>query len=75
MVRRSNRGGHPPLAMRRGRIDAGEDAIRKLGRRRLLAVSGLILGVAVASTVGACAESDEFDFKPRGTRTPVRDGG
>ena len=47
----------------------------KLGRRRLLAVSVLILGVAVASTVGACAESDEFDFKPRGTRTPVRDGG
>lgn len=48
---------------------------RKLGRRRLLAASVLILGVAVASTVGACADSDEFDFKPRGTRTPVSQGG
>jgi len=48
---------------------------RKLGRRRLLAVSVLILGVAVASTVSACADSDEFDFKPRGTRTPVSQGG
>jgi len=53
----------------RGRLD------RKLGRRRLVAVSVLILGVAVASTVGACADSDEFDFKPRGTRTPVSQGG
>ena len=38
---------------------------RKLGRRRLLVVSALVLGVTVASTVGACADSDKFDFKPR----------
>ena len=38
---------------------------RKLGRRRLLVVSALVLGVTVASTVGACADSDKFDWKPR----------
>ena len=39
---------------------------RKLGCRRLLAVAVLMLGVTVASTAAACAESDRFEFKPRG---------
>jgi hypothetical protein len=37
-----------------------------LGRRRLLAVTALVLGAAVATAVAACAESDSFDFKPTG---------
>ena len=48
---------------------------RKLGRRRVLVVSMLFLGVAVVSAVGACAESDRFEFKPRGVDSPIRHGG
>ena len=48
---------------------------RKLGRRRLLAVAGLVLGVTVASTVAACAESGKFNFKPRGMESPIRHDG
>ena len=47
----------------------------KLGRRRVLVVSMLFLGVAVVSAVGACAESDRFEFKPRGVDSPIRHGG
>lgn len=38
---------------------------RTVGRRRLLAISALALGVVVASTVGACTDSDDFGFEPR----------
>ena len=48
---------------------------RKFGRRRLLAVSVLILGVTVVSAVGACAESEKFEFKPRGVDSPIRHRG
>ena len=39
---------------------------RTLGRRRLLAVSALALGSALATMVAACAGSDSFEFKPTG---------
>ena len=57
--------------------DISMQAVRdqKFGRRRMLAVSLLVLGVTVVSTVGACAESDKFNFKPRGTESPIRHGG
>ena len=48
---------------------------RRLGRRRLLAVAVLILSVTSASTVAACAESDKFNFKPRGMESPIRHQG
>ena len=37
-----------------------------LGRRRLLAVSALALGAAVATVVAACSGSDSFEFRPTG---------
>jgi len=48
---------------------------RKLGRRRLLAVAVLFLSVTASSSVAACAESDKFDFKPRGMESPIRHQG
>jgi hypothetical protein len=38
---------------------------RKFGRRRLLSGAALAVGIVAVSTVGACGESEGFEFKPR----------
>ena len=75
MVRRSNRVGPPAARHAQGTHRCGEDVIQNSAVAVCSRFSVLILGAAVASTVSACADSDEFDFKPRGTKTPIAQGG
>ena len=60
----------PPTTDRSGSVGAKEASTQATrsqtyGRRRLLAVSALALGVAAVSIVGACADSDDFKFEPK----------
>ncbi len=55
-----------PLA-HQARSEASIETARnhKFDRRRLLSAAALVLGMAAASTVGACGEDEGFEFKPR----------